>query len=58
MHDIEIPESFDPEWLQLQLRELAERLDVVELQVPESEDTSDIEYALKIVEALREYAGY
>lgn len=58
MEDIEIPDSYDPEWMQIQLRELAERLEVVELQVTEEEDPSAIEGAIRIVEVLREYAGY
>lgn len=58
MHDIEIPESFDPEWLQEQLRDLAFHLEVVNVQVSVDEDTSSIEQAIRIVEALREYTGY
>ncbi|WP_170870415.1 hypothetical protein [Pantoea sp. 1.19] len=58
MHDIEIPESFDPDWVAEQLRVLAEKLEVVNYQVPPDEDTSSIEQAIRIVEALRDYAGH
>jgi len=58
MDDIEIPESNDIEWERDMLRELEERLEEVELQIADGQDSEHIDRAQKIVEAMREYAGY
>lgn len=54
--DIEIPESFDPEWQQIMLRQLAGNIEALKKQEDQpSELLIDCE---EIVEALREYSGF
>lgn len=53
---IEIPESFDPEWQQTMLRQLAGNIEALK----EREDDPDelLIDCEEIIEALREYSGY
>lgn len=54
--DVEIPESFDPEWQQGMLRQLAENIELLKKQQDEPEELLiDCE---EIIEAIREYSGY
>ncbi|HAT3921187.1 TPA: hypothetical protein I9Y23_004911 [Kluyvera ascorbata] len=54
--EIEIPDSFDPEWQSAMLRQLAGNIEALK----EREDDPDelLIYCEEIVEALREYSGY
>lgn len=54
--DIEIPDSFDPEWQQTMLRQLAGNIEALK----ERDDDPDelLIDCEEIIEALREYSGY
>lgn len=54
--EIEIPDSFDPEWQSAMLRQLAGNIE----SLKEREDDPDelLIDCEEIVEALREYSGY
>ena len=54
--EIEIPDSFDPEWQSAMLRQLAGNTEALKERVDEPKELLiDCE---EIVEALREYSGY
>ncbi|EJE9216788.1 hypothetical protein M5494_004389 [Salmonella enterica] len=53
--NIEIPESEDIEWQQDMLRELSNCLDNM---ARNDEATEQLDLALEIVDALRQYSGY
>lgn len=56
--DIEIPDSFDPEWQQTMLRQLAGNIEALKEREDESEENKLLNDCEEIIEALREYSGY
>ncbi len=54
--DIDIPDSFDPDWQQAMLRQLAGNIEA--LKVREDEPDELLLDCEEIIEALREYSGY
>lgn len=56
--DIEIPRSFDPEWQQAMLRQLAGNIEALKEREDESEENEILNDCEEIIEALREYSGY
>lgn len=57
--DIEIPDSYDPEWLQMMFRQLAGNIEA--LKYGDDKGTSDnslLDDCAHIVNALQQYAGY
>lgn len=55
--DIQIPESFDDQWLREMLRELKVRLEIIETQITDFDLEVVIE-SHEIVDALQQFAGY
>lgn len=55
---VEVPDSFDNEWLVKQLRDLDIRLEELVESEPDEDRFNKIGACLDIVNALQEYAGY
>lgn len=61
MEKYEIPDSFDPEWLQMMFRQLAGNIEALQqagndLNITSANDLLDD--CAQIVDALQQYAGY
>ena len=57
--DIEIPDSYDQEWMQMMFRQLAGNIEA--LKFGDEKGSSDISLpddCAQIVDALQQYAGY
>lgn len=59
--DIEIPDSYDPEWMQMMFRQLAGNIEALQSHDGDGIGTSYndlLDDCSKIVDALQQYAGY
>lgn len=57
--DIDIPDSYDPEWMQMMFRQLAGNIEALKFGDEKgSSDISLLDDCAQIVDALQQYAGY